>query len=68
MIVLDGIYLKLRLISYKEDIIKSTQEIVRIKSVEEEAKPNMPFGEGPYKALEFAFKSMLKKWDLKLKI
>lgn len=40
--------------SYKEDIIKSTQDIVKIKSVEEEAKPNMPFGEGPYKALEFA--------------
>lgn len=40
--------------SYKEDIIKSTQEIIRIKSVEEEAKPNMPFGEGPYRALEFA--------------
>lgn len=40
--------------SYKEDIIKSTQDIIRIKSVEEEAKPNMPFGEGPYKALEFA--------------
>lgn len=40
--------------SYKEDIIKSTQDIVRIKSVEEEEKPNMPFGEGPAKALEFA--------------
>lgn len=40
--------------SYKEDIIKSTQDIIKIKSVEEEAKPNMPFGEGPYKALEFA--------------
>lgn len=38
--------------SYKEDIIKSTQDIVRIKSIEEEAKPNMPFGEGPYKALK----------------
>lgn len=40
--------------NYKEDIIKSTQDIIGIKSVEEEAKPNMPFGEGPYKALEFA--------------
>lgn len=40
--------------SYEEDIIKSTQEIIRIKSVEEEAKPGMPFGEGPAKALEFA--------------
>ena len=40
--------------NYKEDIIKSTQDIIAIKSVEEERKPNMPFGEGPYKALEFA--------------
>lgn len=38
--------------SYQEKIIESTQEIVRIKSVEEKGKPNMPFGEGPYKALE----------------
>ncbi len=40
--------------NYKEEIVKSTQEIIRIKSVEEESKPNMPFGEGPYKALEYA--------------
>ena len=40
--------------SYKEDIIESTQDIVKIKSVEEKGKANMPFGEGPYKALEFA--------------
>ncbi|MCF6461633.1 dipeptidase PepV [Clostridium sp. Cult3] len=40
--------------SYEEDIVKSTQDIVAIKSVEEDAKPNMPFGEGPYKALQFA--------------
>lgn len=39
---------------YRNDIIKSTQELVRIKSVEEEGKPGMPFGEGPYKALEYA--------------
>ncbi|HLR35400.1 MAG TPA: dipeptidase PepV, partial [Tissierellales bacterium] len=39
---------------YKDDIIKTTQEIVSIKSVEEEGEPNMPFGEGPYKALEYA--------------
>ncbi|NMA86674.1 MAG: dipeptidase PepV [Tissierellia bacterium] len=42
--------------SYEEDIIKSTQEIIRIKSVEEEAKDNKPFGEGPAKALEYALK------------
>lgn len=40
--------------SYKDDIIKSTQEIVRIKSVEEPEKEGMPFGEGPYKALKYA--------------
>ena len=40
--------------SYEEDIIKSTQEIIKIKSVEDEAKSNMPFGEGPAKALEYA--------------
>lgn len=40
--------------NYKEDIIKSTQEIVRIKSVEEEPQEGMPFGQGPYKALKYA--------------
>ncbi len=39
---------------YRDDIIKSTQDIVKIRSVEGEPKPNMPFGEGPYRALEFA--------------
>lgn len=38
----------------KEDIIKSTQEIVKIKSVESEPKPGMPFGEGVAKSLECA--------------
>ena len=38
----------------KEDIIKSTQEIIKIKSVESEAKPGMPFGEGVSKSLECA--------------
>lgn len=37
----------------KEDIIRSTQELIRIKSVEEEAKPGMPFGEGINRALEY---------------
>lgn len=35
----------------QEEIIKSVQEVVRIKSVEEEAKHGMPFGEGVHKAL-----------------
>lgn len=38
---------------YKEDIVKSTQELIRIKSVEDTPKEEMPFGEGPYKALEY---------------
>ncbi|MCB2293442.1 dipeptidase PepV [Clostridium algoriphilum] len=38
----------------KEDIIESTQEIIRIKSTESEAKPGMPFGEGVAKSLECA--------------
>ena len=37
---------------YKDEIIKTTQEIVKIKSVEEKPLHGMPFGEGPYKALE----------------
>lgn len=40
--------------SYKDDIIKSTQEIIRIKSVEDEAKPGKPFGDGVNEALECA--------------
>jgi len=38
----------------KEDIIKSTQEVIKIKSVESESKPGMPFGEGVAKTLECA--------------
>lgn len=38
---------------YSQDIIKSTQEVISIKSVEEEAKGDMPFGEGPFRALEY---------------
>ncbi len=40
--------------TYEKDIINSTQEIIKIKSVEEDPLPGMPFGEGPYKALEYA--------------
>lgn len=38
----------------KEEIIKSTQDIVRIKSIESQPKPGMPFGEGVAKSLECA--------------
>ncbi len=37
---------------YKEDLIEAVQASVRIRSVEEDAIKNMPFGLGPYKALE----------------
>lgn len=37
---------------YRDEIIETTQELVKIKSVEEKPLPGMPFGEGPYRALE----------------
>lgn len=40
--------------SLKDDMIKSTQELVKIKSVEGEPKEGKPYGEGPYKALDKA--------------
>lgn len=45
-----------KIINMKEEIIKSVQESVRIKSVEEDAKGDMPFGEGVHKALENCLK------------
>lgn len=38
------------------EIIQSTQEIVRIKSVKDTPKPGMPFGEGINASLEYALK------------
>ncbi|GAA0180276.1 dipeptidase PepV [Clostridium sediminicola] len=38
---------------YRREIIKSVQELVRIKSVSEESKDGYPFGEGPYNALKY---------------
>jgi succinyl-diaminopimelate desuccinylase len=38
----------------KDDMIKSIQEVVKIKSVLDEPKPGKPFGEGVNKALEIA--------------
>ncbi len=51
-----GVSMKIKKLveDYKDNIIKTTQEMVAIRSVEEDAKPGMPFGEGPYKALEYA--------------
>lgn len=39
--------------TFEKDIINSTQEIIKIKSVEEAPLEGMPFGIGPYKALEY---------------
>ncbi|MEG1977310.1 MAG: dipeptidase PepV [Cetobacterium sp.] len=39
-------------LNYKDDVVKSIQESVRIKSVQEPALEGMPFGEGAAKALE----------------
>lgn len=50
----------------KEELIKSTQEIIRIKSIEDEPKNGMPFGEGVNRALEYALK-ISKKLGFKTK-
>lgn len=39
-------------LNYKDDVVESIQESVRIKSVQEAPLEGMPFGEGPAKALE----------------
>ena len=38
----------------REDLINSTAELIKIKSLEGEAKEGMPFGEDPAKALACA--------------
>lgn len=43
-----------RIDELKEEIVNSTQQLVRIRSVEEEAKEGKPFGEGVAKALDRA--------------
>lgn len=43
-------------LKYKEQLISSLQESIQIKSVEEEPKSGMPFGEGPAKALQHFLK------------
>lgn len=40
----------------KEELVHTTIELVKIKSIEEEAVADMPFGEGPAKALEYMLK------------
>ncbi|MGB9680369.1 MAG: dipeptidase PepV [Thermoanaerobacteraceae bacterium] len=38
----------------KDDLIKAVQEVIKIKSVQDEPKPGMPYGEGVAKALDKA--------------
>jgi succinyl-diaminopimelate desuccinylase len=38
--------------TYKDEILNSTQELIKIKSVAGESKPGMPYGEGPAQALD----------------
>ncbi|MGI6424451.1 MAG: dipeptidase PepV [Tepidanaerobacteraceae bacterium] len=38
----------------QEPLIEATREILKIKSLKGDPMPNMPFGEGPAKALEYA--------------
>ncbi|MDW7672301.1 MAG: dipeptidase PepV [Bacillota bacterium] len=38
---------------YRESIVHHTQQLVRIKSVESEPRPGMPFGEGVHHALTY---------------
>lgn len=49
---------------YKEDIVKDTQAILRIRSVEGEAVGNMPFGEDVQRALETSL-GMCEKLGMK---
>ncbi|RKD22140.1 succinyl-diaminopimelate desuccinylase [Caminicella sporogenes DSM 14501] len=55
-----------RIEKMKDEIIKSTQEIIRIKSVKDEPKENMPFGEGIYKCLQYAL-NLSKSFGFKTK-
>jgi len=45
-----------RIINMKDEIVKSVQECVKIKSVEEEPTDGMPFGEGVHKCLEYCLR------------
>lgn len=42
-----------KILSMKDEIIKSVQSCIQIKSVEEEPVGDMPFGEGVHKSLEY---------------
>ncbi|WP_315119634.1 dipeptidase PepV [uncultured Clostridium sp.] len=58
--------LSMKINDLRDNIIKSTQEILRIKSIEDESKEGMPFGEGVSKALEYAL-NLSKEMGFKTK-
>ena len=41
---------------HKEEMLNDLMDLIRINSEKGEEKPGMPYGEGPYKALEAASK------------
>lgn len=43
-----------KILELKEEILKGVKECVKIKSVEETPKENMPFGEGVQKVFEYS--------------
>ena len=52
-----------KVLFYKNEVIQAIQELVQIKSVQEKAQHNMPFGYGPAKALNWCYEKA-KKWNL----
>lgn len=42
--------------SWKDEIVEETRNLIKIRSVEEKAKDDRPFGDGPYEALQYALK------------
>ncbi|KPU42549.1 beta-Ala-Xaa dipeptidase [Oxobacter pfennigii] len=38
---------------YKDEIVKSTRELIKIRSVRGNPEPGMPYGQGPYEALTY---------------
>ncbi len=48
--------LNAKIISMKDEIVKSVQDCVKIKSIEQDPKDDMPFGEGIHRALEYCLR------------
>lgn len=48
--------LKEKVLAYKDEVVREIQNAIRVKSVKEQPLDNMPFGEGPSKALDHFMK------------